>query len=418
MKKHAQSGAVTLVVTSILLICALVLALGSYKSVFYQIKRAQNEVKARQDYWKAEGGVECLYAYINNDPNAISSLSSASNTVLSSTCKNTLGINKLYNESLSSDVFAIRSETNYQKVNKNFFYGSKTGLGAIQTTADLRLVGSVDIAPDAPRAATSDGTYECVAVRYKGKVTFVKASSAAKLQTTAPVLNGPYDGFTGDCSMTHKTIITESRATDTHPSSFKEDYKQDNSLDPFKNYFDIEKTPDNIAAIKAGYTVVSLPTVTAGETCATVMTDNLTTTSNKLWIEGHCIIKTPIALPFPSSLVVENGIFSVSGSTVFGGSFYHMVNMNSPSFTDVNIGNYWADVDFYSDISSLLGTRTIYFDRGAFHPKGGMNFDADSTSRRGEVVLNGSYDLDYSAASNPVPRPKELKWVAGGWYAN
>lgn len=417
MKKLAQSGAVTLVVTSTLLICALVLALGSYKSVFYKIKRAQNEVKARQDYWKSEGGVECLYAYISNDPNTISSLSSASNTVLNSTCKNNLGIDKLYNESISSDVFTIRSETNHQKVNKNFFYGSKAGLGAIQTTADLRLVGSVDIAPDAPRTPKSDG-YECVAVRYKGKVTFVKSSLSEKLQTTAPVLNGPYAGFTGDCSTTHKTIITESRATDTHPSSFKEDYKQDSSLDPFKNYFDMEKTVDNITAIKAGYTVVSLPTVTDGENCAAVISNNLTITNNKLWIEGHCIIKTPISVSFPSSLVVENGIFAASGSTVFAGSFFHMVNMDSASFTDSALVNYWGDVHFHSEISSFLGTRTIYFDRGAFHPKGGMHFDADSTSRRGEVVFMGSYDLDYSAASNPIPRPKELNWIAGGWYAH
>ncbi|WP_233263839.1 hypothetical protein [Vibrio vulnificus] len=54
MKNHEQ-GAATLLVTSVLLIAALMATLGSYKTLFYQIKRAQNEVLSRQSYWKAEG---------------------------------------------------------------------------------------------------------------------------------------------------------------------------------------------------------------------------------------------------------------------------------------------------------------------------------------------------------------------------
>lgn len=49
---------------SILLWLTLIVTLSSYKPLFYQMKLTQNNIKARQQHWRAEGGVECLYAYI------------------------------------------------------------------------------------------------------------------------------------------------------------------------------------------------------------------------------------------------------------------------------------------------------------------------------------------------------------------
>lgn len=57
MNYQKQIGATTLLITSILLSITLIATLGSYKNLFYQIKRAQNEVKARQVHW-AKGGIE------------------------------------------------------------------------------------------------------------------------------------------------------------------------------------------------------------------------------------------------------------------------------------------------------------------------------------------------------------------------
>lgn len=54
MKK--QQGAAALLVVSVLLVAALMMSLGSYKSLFYQIKRANNQIEARQEHWRAEGG--------------------------------------------------------------------------------------------------------------------------------------------------------------------------------------------------------------------------------------------------------------------------------------------------------------------------------------------------------------------------
>ena len=62
MSRNLQKGVTTLAVTSILLMVALTVTLGSQKSLFYQIKRSQNEIKSRQNHWLAEGAIECGYA--------------------------------------------------------------------------------------------------------------------------------------------------------------------------------------------------------------------------------------------------------------------------------------------------------------------------------------------------------------------
>ena len=67
-----QRGVVTLLITSVLLVGALVVTLGTYRSVFHQIKVAQNEVEGRKAHWLAEGGLECGFTYIaENDLTAI-----------------------------------------------------------------------------------------------------------------------------------------------------------------------------------------------------------------------------------------------------------------------------------------------------------------------------------------------------------
>lgn len=57
---NKQRGAITLLVSSVILVVTLIFSLGSYKSIFYQIKRAQNEIEARKGHWAAEGELSVL----------------------------------------------------------------------------------------------------------------------------------------------------------------------------------------------------------------------------------------------------------------------------------------------------------------------------------------------------------------------
>ena len=62
-----QRGLATLLVTVMLLVVSLIFSLSSYKNIFYQIKRTQNEVMARKAHWLAEGGLECGFSKVMLD---------------------------------------------------------------------------------------------------------------------------------------------------------------------------------------------------------------------------------------------------------------------------------------------------------------------------------------------------------------
>ena len=64
MKRCKQGGFITLLLVSVLLVGTLIASFGNFKVLFYQIKRAQNEVQARKAHWLAEGGLECTYSYL------------------------------------------------------------------------------------------------------------------------------------------------------------------------------------------------------------------------------------------------------------------------------------------------------------------------------------------------------------------
>ena len=66
-----QRGAATLLVAVLLLAAALVISLASYKGVFFQAKRAQNEIEARQLHWKGEGRLECVMAKVADNSSVL-----------------------------------------------------------------------------------------------------------------------------------------------------------------------------------------------------------------------------------------------------------------------------------------------------------------------------------------------------------
>ncbi|CAH0538869.1 hypothetical protein [Vibrio marisflavi] len=61
---YRNTGFSTLLVTSMLLSAMLLLTLGLYKSAFLNIKQIQNQISYRKNYWYAEGGLECAFAYL------------------------------------------------------------------------------------------------------------------------------------------------------------------------------------------------------------------------------------------------------------------------------------------------------------------------------------------------------------------
>ncbi|MZG79220.1 hypothetical protein E5N05_01065 [Photobacterium sp. CAIM 1938] len=140
MNKYRQSGMTTLLITSMLLIVALLLSLGSYKNLFYQIKRTQNEVLARQSYWLAEGGLECGYSIIVNNNDKDADVSKC------------LDIPDYKLDSLSLvpglNFSSLVSVSGFNKIAKGISNKSFESHGVIKSSADLYFKGSNSLFPD------------------------------------------------------------------------------------------------------------------------------------------------------------------------------------------------------------------------------------------------------------------------------
>ncbi|EJY5650338.1 hypothetical protein OGN88_000464 [Vibrio cholerae] len=426
MMRQYQQGVVTLLITSILLSVALVVTLGSYKNLFYQIKRAQNEVKARQEHWLAEGGLECAFSTIKRDKDSSKLTLAVSQSYFHDDCTTPLGLEKITAELIGSGSYQINSITitRYSKHSKSVVFDSDSSKGAIQTEASLKIISEarVEIDPEKGDLPLNNGKFDCTAVRFK------KSFHYERLQGSLYTTNS------NDCQ--GKTNLSQSANIYPNPSdinnaisdpvdSFQSDYKYDPSIDSFYNYFSEKKTSESLNRIKSEYNVIVL---TNPMDCSTKISQAFNSGNNKVWIEGHCIIYPGIVVQdsagniTPRSLVVENGIFASAGSSVFDGGFYHLLDDLSifDKNNHDNINDYLLLKEAWDlvpvtviDDRSLIKENSVYIDRGSFFPKGGIYLD----SPEGLATIKGSLNLDFISQYNPFSRPKNIKWKEGSWNA-
>lgn len=121
MSVQNQWGVMTLLMTSILLIAALALTLGSYKTTFFQIKTVQNEIKSRQAYWLAEGGLECAYHMIRVDQDRTTLTLERSPAYFSQRCTLPLQLSAMsakQNSSLGDNVYQLYAVVNYTQLTR------------------------------------------------------------------------------------------------------------------------------------------------------------------------------------------------------------------------------------------------------------------------------------------------------------
>ncbi|MBC3617471.1 hypothetical protein H8R01_08500 [Vibrio metschnikovii] len=416
MRRH-QQGIATLLITAVLLSITLVITLGSYKNLFYQIKRAQNEVSARQSYWLAEGGVECLYAYIAQDPTRITGLSKQVPGEANN-CKQQLQLDKLQLIPLENDVYRIHARQGYAQVNKQI-YSYTTGTGAIQTNANLRLVGDFDIRPEAVGEADENGFYDCVAVRYKYQVIFHSEASSQQSTETESEKNKPksenglrvLDALAENnselkCKAESKTSIPRGQGKDFNTqdsSEFKADFVQDTKFKPFESYFGLAYSTENYHKVKNQHHVITLNDAESKK-CKDKL-HNAFATYKDVWVVGNCFIHGSFSAPNGRSLVVENGLFATNGSHVYGGAFFHMIK--NPEV----LSNDWQQVPFYDAIKHLVTGNVVYIDSGAFRPDGGMVFDADGM----DVVINGALNLQFQSNKESHQRSQTISLQQGSW---
>ncbi|MCD9542486.1 hypothetical protein GLP22_14940 [Photobacterium carnosum] len=423
MNKHQQSGMTTLLITSMLLIVALLFSLASYKNLFYQIKRTQNEVLARQAHWAAEGGLECGFAAIQD----AGSISEARPTFIS--CESELNLADVDVDAdnyIKSEYVGISNKIIKKKINL-----SSSITGAIQSRSDLRLVGSYNISPDV-EDKESDNKYKCVAIRFSKEIKIEGA-----LVSINPTGKVSYDKFLpgGICSASYQTHTHEAtgswdidKTTNTdNPSKdgvFKLDLVRDTLFDPFESFF--KDTVENIDVIKRDYKVIEgSKSSDIDKRCDYLIAEAFKDT-DKVWVEGDCDLldatklndMSASDLSKPKILVIANGIVATIGVNSFTGVMYHYINKNSNIYTGTELESRWNLMPSYTYnhgnniIKPNITHNSIFINAGSFRPTGGMIFD----TLNGHTTLMAGMTLAFTTEANPNPITKKISWQQGSWH--
>ncbi len=448
MNNFRQSGAATLLVTSVLLIVALVVTLGSYRTLFYQIKRAQNEVKARQEHWVAEGGLECIFstALLNNIIPSTASIAEC----------NVNGDIQFSYAALSDRLKEITSTHGYAEVKKIIKHPGVGASGVMKATSNLYFAGGMAMRPD-PGQSLGDNKWGCTILRYSSDF---KVFGTVENQN----LNDghlPYQGFPlgQNCSSeTTDNYITSTSGDHDTPTGLQQDFVLDSSQKPFEDLFDTPREDwfdvmsfDGFVKIANSaltngsgdmlYQQSTLPSPVIVSDCGTKIKSAIQSGNDLIWVYGSCHLDstdltnignaiTPAsgASPIPSGviLMVHNGLLSTAGALEFKGMIYHFISSDSdgsPEF--VPDASLWKSLDAgqkaildgeVASVSGLDTANTAYFQTGSFFPVGGYVMDAPGTYAVYKSTVSFSYNRD--VIDTPLKKLKKLKWKAGSWYAN
>ncbi|MGI2796995.1 hypothetical protein [Photobacterium damselae] len=440
MNRYHQQGMSTLLITSMLLVVALIFSLASYKNLFYQIKRTQNEVLARQAHWAAEGGLECGFAKVQLENN----LSSIENIdYFDSSCSKVLGLEKITVKKIDK-IYYLTSLYKKGSINKNInksFTLNQGASGALQSTSDLYINGSSTFST--PDPGENNGGWECVAIRYKN----IFSSRAGANNQGVKYGEKPSADFNNggvDCKESHLTVTSID-------SGYKNDFIKDVNVDPFYNTFG--KTRDKWKEIKKEWSFAEvLPTKTieapAGryfkvvEDCGGRIATEIELKKKRIWVSGSCEITSSTKLASgkyptdsegkeikggidrieeafastenkPVLLLVHDGVFSIQSSMDFPGLLYHLTTTLSPTeelWDQFEAKSYFGT---YTLFPTLSKAKTAYFQRGAFTFSGGQVLDTNGLAAYFDQSLNFAFNSDNI---NEVTEKKGVRWVEGSWH--
>ncbi|GHW84028.1 hypothetical protein [Vibrio cholerae] len=425
-----QQGAAVLLVVCVLLVAALIMSLGSYKTLFYQIKRTNNQIESRQEYWRTEGGLECAYSKTKQNNTLPTNVNE---------CITEMSLDAL---TFSSGIESIVTSTiGYRETKKTIKLPTVSAPGAIKSTSDLVINGSYTSSPD-PGKNVGGNFWECTSVLYSQ---FFYATSVSTFHPWQ-LADKPYLSFPSS------PAGQEQKCADTHYSwgksiaDSKSDYRKLPDMDPFNDVFDVPR--DNWFDVMSnnslfGYVPLSLNSITLNsasdlpspvfnDTCADGIVSNINNGKDLIWVYGGCEIDTTGFTSIKNAidnklggrgiiLVVQDGIFSTIGTQNFKGMLYHFISplysSLSTGFTDWSTSANNADLD---GVITALNTvvpmdkhKVGYYQHGSFNPLGGFVMDAPGTFAVFNSAISFTYNRD--VIEEPLKKLKKVRWKKGSW---
>ncbi|HIF9411230.1 TPA: hypothetical protein ACX6R8_003134 [Photobacterium damselae] len=406
MNRYHQQGMSTLLITSMLLVVALIFSLASYKNLFYQIKRTQNEVLARQAHWTAEGGLECGFAEISNKSDVNTSLDKCKTVIDGQPL--TLSISTNDGRSL------LTSETNnkYKKITKTIVSGGARSSGVIKSTADLYFSGHYQILPDPNVKIDSD--WACSLIRYKNILYIHNQWSSIGNY------NSSNDNF--KCDDNYKTLSATNR------NMFEKDIIKEDELDIFYETFG--ESRDNWELVKKQFFVENTD---PDKSCIKKITSSISEKNRHVWITGDCRLSNEdlILLPQESNsadkgifILVQNGILEITGTSLYKAIIYHFNNDYEPD------GDQWKNtaLDISGQLSDMFNSsiaedkidpinaskQTVSYLYGSHRPSGGFIFD--TPNKIAYLGISGQINFDGELITDLLAPFGKPRWQQGSWH--
>ncbi|WP_086982474.1 hypothetical protein [Vibrio aphrogenes] len=437
LKAYAhQQGAAMLLVVVMLLSGALVLSLVSYKGVFFQSKRVQNEIAARQLHWKAEGRLECALATV------IDVSSTEPHLVSYTECDDA---NKIHiTRQGFSNLYSVESVENGYRIAKVLRVPTVGAMGALSASSDIYFVGSYDFHPQ-PLEKMPNGEYSCVSVTYSNNLYLAPASSSAAstLNTKIPTsqeafVNGVKckapEYTTSISSLTTISLQSENDGLDQSGDAlasealFFSDYSYQLNFDPFQELFGVPKSQlsvikDRFKSISGGLCSTYLNGVPGRDpvncACDKKIAQEIESGEKLIWVNGDCDIGNGSKIYTADQgqgqkgtiVVVQNGILSSTGSMPFNGVLYQLYTLPlSPSL------NHWENFTgslFVKNVYDDIAVVPVMYLTGSYVPDGLMVIDAPGQL----AVFHGSVSFSYdkSKIENPLGQLLKPTWLKGSW---
>ncbi|PLC58440.1 hypothetical protein [Photobacterium carnosum] len=398
MNKHQQSGMTTLLITSMLLIVALLFSLASYKNLFYQIKRTQNEVLARQAHWAAEGGLECGFAEYKIKKNNFTDFDECNTTKLT-----------LKLIPVTSTEFQLESKVKFfnslKKITKTIILGGGGVISTLETSASVELKGSQHFVPNSTEEKNNDGDFYCKTITSGGVVSFQYTSGnddhflTTDLSTSSHA-GGPLAAVGFNCASDYRSNLFDVN----HPPSYGtssvkgKDIVENATLDIFKSIFgkdiseysqvmtEIESDPKGIIIGKGASERTSGGWV---KNCNTLIKNSYVAGKRRIWVHGSCALD---GNPFGSvientadnavQLVFFDGLVLLEAVSHINGLIYQYV---SDSF---NVRDGW--IDLFNNLT-LIGVTPGGFQE---HNVTAGEYDKSVINVRGSVYIDGGIGID------------------------
>ncbi|USD33174.1 MULTISPECIES: hypothetical protein [Vibrio] len=428
MKK--QSGAALIVMTCLLLSVTLMVIMGSYKGVFYQVKRSNNELDSRTAHWLAEGGLECAFASVSSEGLIPESLNG---------CQGWLGLDGLEIE--TGTPHKIRSSSGFLTLSKAFFLPELQIKSAMTTTAHLYVYGSLNLAPH-HGDKVSENEWACVSLRYQNEVYAQSYSSKQPKQRAVLPRYFPL----GEVENQQHCADKNYTGFAWQLSSTQDDFALHENLDPFKEVFNVSRNhwfdvmsdtglfgyvPSSLASFLPA-NASDLPAPQVIEDCGEKISELIKASHEFIWVYGSCELTSDDLQTINGAidtylagglvLVLHNGAFAVSGHQALKALVYHFVSDDS-ALDDAGLEtiendelsvNLTQTIDALSSVVAIEKERVSYFQSGSFYPIGGLILDVPERYALIDTSLDTEFNQDITAS--PARKHHQTLWVRGSWY--